>query len=138
MQLKRASIITRWETVDLGIFFHQHTFQQRGISKLVDKRELSGRDHRNDSVYEVDHSAFSAVQEAGELAEVRRGDVVVHGVEVAVVRQVERVESKAHVVAFALATVGAEERYAELPVNLDIQGEKCAETLTVRRSHIIL
>jgi hypothetical protein len=40
---------------------------------------------RNGSVHEIDHGPVSPVQEPGELSEIWRGHVVVHGVKIAVI-----------------------------------------------------
>jgi len=58
---------------------------------------------RTSSVHKIDHGAVSPVQEPNELSEVWRGDVIVDGVKIAMIRHVQRVETKAHVVRLAIA-----------------------------------
>jgi hypothetical protein len=41
------------------------------------------------SVYKVDDCAVAAVQESNELPEIRRGHVVVHGIEISVIGDVQ-------------------------------------------------
>ena len=92
--------------------------------------------HEHELVDEIDDGAFVAIQEADKLAEIRRSNVVVDGVEIAVIGHVERVDAEADVVDLA-ATV-SKERHAELAVKLHIQRKIFREALPVRRAHILL
>src|SRR6185295_16308279 len=65
----------------------------------VDKEKL--RSPVRDSVNKIDHCAVAAVEESGELSKIRRGHVVVHGVEVSVVGDVQRIEAEPNVMNFA-------------------------------------
>ena len=85
---------------------------------------------------EIDNGTFVAIKEADELAEIRRKDVVVDGVEVAVIGHVERVDTETDMV--LLAAPVAEERHAKLAVEFHIQRKIFRETLAVRRADILL
>ena len=85
---------------------------------------------------EIDYGAFVAIEEADELTEVRRGDVIVDGVEIAVIGEVERVNAEPDVVDLAAAV--AEEWHAELAVEFHIQRKIFRETLPVGRADILL
>jgi hypothetical protein len=55
------------------------------------------------SVYKIDNRPFAPVLESGELAEVWRGHVVVHGVEIAVICDVQRVHTQPDVMRLSFA-----------------------------------
>src|SRR6266705_6688393 len=79
---------------------------------------------RNGSVDEVDDGPFAPVQETGELAKVWRGHIVVHGVEIAVIRHIQRVETKPDMMTLALSVLRAKKRNADLAIDLHVQREK--------------
>ena len=87
-------------------------------------------------VDEIDYGAFVTIEEADELAEIRGSDIVVDGVEVAVIGHVERVNSKPDVVHFAASV--SEERHAKLAIEFHVQRKIFREALTVGRADILL
>src|SRR5713101_5210030 len=86
-------------------------------------REFAGGS-RNGSVDEVDDGTFAPVQETGELAKVWRGHIVVHGVEIAVIRHIQRVETKPDMMTLALSMLRTKKRNADLAIDLHVQREK--------------
>jgi hypothetical protein len=85
---------------------------------------------------EIDYSAFVAIEETDELAEVRRSDIVVDGVEVAMIGDVECVDAEPDVVHFAAPV--SEKRHAKLAIKLHIQGKVFREALPVGSAHVLL
>jgi hypothetical protein len=90
------------------------------------------------SVDKIDDRPFAAIQESDELAKVWCGYVVIYRIEIAVIGNIQRIETKAHMVTFALAMIGAKEGNAKLPVDLYVQGEKGGKLLAVWRSYVVL
>src|SRR5690348_5584596 len=87
-------------------------------------------------VDEIDNGTFVAIEEADELAEIRRKDVVVDGVEVAVIGHVERIDTKTDMV--LLAAPVTKERHAKLAVEFHVQRKIFRETLAIRRADVLL
>ena len=90
------------------------------------------------SVDEVDDGAVAAVEEARELAEVWGGDVVIDGIEVAVIGDVQGVETEADVMGLVPALAGAEEGDAKFTIDLHVEREVSGEALAVRGAHVVL
>ena len=85
---------------------------------------------------EIDNGAFVTIEESDELSEIRRKDIVVDGVEVAVIGHVERIDAEPDMVLLAAAV--AEKRNAKLPVEFHIQRKIFREALSVGRADVLL
>src|ERR1700720_358750 len=86
-----------------GIYLRAHRLQKFSFSAADTFDACDAAALRTGSVDEIDHGAVSPVQEPNESSEVWRGNVIVDGVKIAVIRHVQRVETKAHVVRLAIA-----------------------------------
>src|SRR5690242_11975325 len=87
-------------------------------------------------VDEIDDGAVTSIEKSGELTKVWRGHVVVNRVVVPVIGQIERVETKTHMVALTLAV--AQIRNVEQAIDFHVQCEISGKALPVWSADIVL
>ena len=88
------------------------------------------------SVQKIEDQALVSIKESYKLSEVRRGNVVVDRIKVAVIGNVQRVDPEPNVMRFP--ALALEKRNAKLSMRFEVQGKEFREAPPVRSADIFL